>query len=57
MSDEQDNFDICAVECKLNDTSMDTDAGKTFTHKEHSIWLDMFCPELTCLEKTGTDLI
>lgn len=67
MKEYQDDLcDFCGTECycftekdlhmHLDDVP-DIGRGASFEEREHSIWLDTFCPEKKCLDKTGTELV
>jgi hypothetical protein len=51
MEEYQDDLcDFCGTECYCF-------TKKDVEEKEHSAWLDTFCPENSCLDKTGTELV
>lgn len=51
MKEYQDDLcDFCGTECYC------VKEEKT-EEKEHDVWLNTFCPEDECLNKTGTELI
>jgi hypothetical protein len=47
MEEYEDNLcDFCGTECHC-----------ITEKKEDSVWLNTFCPEKECLDKTGTELV
>jgi hypothetical protein len=47
---EDDLCDFCGTECHCT-------TKKESKKEEDSVWLKTFCPEDSCLDKTGTELV
>jgi hypothetical protein len=48
---EDDLCDFCGTECHC------TTRKESKTEEEDGVWLKTFCPEDSCLNKTGTELV